>query len=60
MLTKTESMVSDLGMLYTLVAHTVLIYDVGNRVVMGSIFKVLEGFHHRAAWQITIMTYLHV
>ena len=51
---------SDLGMLYTLVAHTVLIYDVGNRVVMGSIFKVLEGFHHRAAWQITIMTYLHV
>ena len=44
------------GMLLKLVAHMVLLYGSNICVMTGAMLKVLEGFHHRAAWRIARMT----
>ena len=44
------------GMLYKVVAHTVILYGSDSWVVTGSMLKVLEGFHHRTDWRIAVIT----
>ena len=48
-LTKTGAMVRARGMLYKVVAQTVILYGSGSWVVTGAMLKLLEGFHIRAA-----------
>ena len=43
-------------MMYKAVAQSVLLYGSEGWVVTGAMLKILEGFHHRAASQITGMT----
>ena len=57
MLTKTVAMVWARGMLHKAVAHTVLLYGSDGWVLTGAMLKVLEGFHHRSAQWIAVMTY---
>ena len=47
--TKTISTVRVQGIIYKAVVQTVLIYGIKIWVVIGAIFKVLEGFHHWVA-----------
>ena len=44
------------GMLYKVVAHTVIRFGSESWVVMGVMLKVLEGFHHRVSRRISGMT----
>ena len=44
------------GMLYKAVVHMELLYGSKSTVVTVAILKVLEGFHHWAAWQIARIT----
>ena len=43
---KPRETVQDHGMMYKLVAQTVLIYVSKSWVVTGAMLKILEGFHH--------------
>ena len=43
----------DRGMMYKEVEHTVLLHGSESWVVTGVLLKILEGFFHRAAIQIT-------
>ena len=52
----TGAMVRSQGATYKAVAHLVLFYDSERWVVTREMLKVLEGFHHREARQITAMT----
>ena len=45
--------------MYKAVTHEVLLYGSKSWVVTGDMFKVLEGFHHRAAQHITRKTDKH-
>ena len=54
--TNTGSIVWSRGMLYKTVSQTVILYGSDSWLVTGVIFKVLEGFHNREAWQIVGMT----
>ena len=47
------------GMMYKAVAQSVLIYVRKIWVVIGETLKVLEGFHHRSAREISGMTATH-
>ena len=47
-------------MIYKVVAQSVLMYSSESWVVIGSMLKVLEGFHHQASIHITGMTVRHV
>ena len=49
-------MVRAQGMLYKAVAHMVILYVSVSWVVTVSMLKVLEVFHHWAAWRIAGMT----
>ena len=42
--------------MYKAVAQSVILYGSKRWVVMEEMFKVLEGFHHRAAQRITVLT----
>ena len=44
------------GILYKLVAQTLILYESNIWMVMGAIMKVLEGFHHWVAQKIAGMT----
>ena len=44
------------GEMYKAAAHSVLLYYRNSWVVTGEMLKVLAGFHHQAAQQITGMT----
>ena len=44
------------GEMYKAVAQSVILYGSKRWVVMEEMFKVLEGFHHRAAQRITVLT----
>ena len=55
-LKKTGAAVRTRGMLYKSVAKTVLLYGSVSWVVTEDIFKVLQGFHHRAARRIAVVT----
>ena len=52
----TGATVRDQGTIHQAVAQSVILYGSKSWVVTGEIIKVLEGFHHRAAQQITGMT----
>ena len=56
MVTKTGSIVQAHGMLYKSLDQTVLIYWSDSWVVTRVILKLLEVFHHWAAWRIAGMT----
>ena len=45
--------------MYKAVTNSVLLYGSASWVVMGAMLNFLEGFHHRAAWQITVMLETH-
>ena len=46
----------DRGMMYKAVAQSVMLHGSEIWVVMGAMLKVLEGFYHKSARQITGMT----
>ena len=52
-LTKTEGVVWNRGMLYKAVEQMVLLYGISSWLVMGEMLTLLEGFHNRAARMIT-------
>ena len=56
LLENTEATVRSRGLMYKSVAQSVILYGSDIWVVTGDIFKVLEGFHHRAARRITGLT----
>ena len=43
----------DRGSIYKAVAHLVILYAIESWLVKGGMLKLLEGFYHRAAQQIT-------
>ena len=47
------------GVLYKLIAQTVIIYESKSCVVKVSELKVLEGFYHQVALQIMVITDRH-
>ena len=55
-LANTGATVRSRGMVFKAVAQLVLLYSSEIWVVMWSMIKVLEGFHHRESRQITRMT----
>ena len=55
-LENTEATVRSRGLMYKSVAQSVILYGSDIWVVTGDFFKVLEGFHHRAARRITGLT----
>ena len=55
-MTKTGLMVGYLGIMYKTLAHTVLLYSREIGEVTGLTMKILEGFHHQSARQISKMT----
>ena len=55
-LENTVAMVRYHGMMYMAVAQSVLLYVSESWVVVGTMLKSLEGFHHWAARQITGIT----
>ena len=59
LLYKTGAAVRSHGMMNNSVSQSVLLYGSESLVVAGEMLKVLEGFHHRAASQITGMTATH-
>ena len=54
-ISKMEAMVWGRGMIYKVVAQSVLLYGSENWVVIGEMLKVLEVFHRRAAWRMAGM-----
>ena len=58
-LAKTGTTVWAHGILYKVVAQPVLLYGSNILVMMGAMLKVLEVFHHRAAWMIEGMMDRH-
>ena len=54
-LINTGAKVRACGMIYKVVAQTVLLYGSDSWVVTGEMLKVLEGFHHRVARKIAGM-----
>ena len=52
-LEKTGAMVQARGAMYKAVAQSVILYGSERWLVKGDMLKVLEGFHHRVARQIT-------
>ena len=55
-LEKTGATVWDRGMMYKSVDQSVLLYRSDSWVMTGAMIKVMEGFHHRTARQITGIT----
>ena len=55
-LAKTGATVQARGMMYKVVAQSVTIYVINNLVVIGSMLKVLDRFHHRTSRHITGIT----
>ena len=53
---KTGATVRSWGMMYSAVAQLVLLYVSESWLVIGEIIMVLEGFHHREARRIKVMT----
>ena len=51
--TKTGAIMRYRGMIFKTLAQTVLLYGSKSRVIMGSIMKFMEAFHHRIARMIT-------